>query len=102
MADEYSKGKWQVSVWYDEANYPIDEDDIANGFPLVSLFNINDWAPNVGTAGMTKSLGCGDLTYCEANFDGDRDVDGGDAACFKANFGRSPFSDPCPYSGPNY
>ena len=101
--DNYSKGRWQVSVWYDELNYLIDEDDIADGFPpLVSSFNINDWAPNVGTAGITKSVGCPDLTYCEGNFDGDKDVDGTDAACFKTNFGRSTFLDPCPDSGPNY
>lgn len=33
---------------------------------------------------------------CEGNFDYDQDVDGTDAAVFKADFGRSPFQDPCP------
>ena len=33
---------------------------------------------------------------CEGNFDCDQDVDGTDAAVFKQDFGRSPFSNPCP------
>ena len=37
---------------------------------------------------------------CEGNFDYDKDVDGGDAALFKSDFGRSPFSNPCPPKGP--
>lgn len=32
---------------------------------------------------------------CEGNFDCDQDVDGTDAAVFKQDFGRSPFTDPC-------
>ena len=32
---------------------------------------------------------------CEGNFDCDQDVDGTDAAVFKADFGRSPFFEPC-------
>ena len=35
---------------------------------------------------------------CEGNFDFDEDVDGTDAAIFKQDFGRSPFSNPCPTS----
>ena len=35
---------------------------------------------------------------CEGNFDFDEDVDGSDAAVFKSDFGRSPFSNPCPVS----
>lgn len=38
--------------------------------------------------------------YCEGNFDYDLDVDGGDAALFKADFGRSQFKNPCPTDGP--
>ena len=34
--------------------------------------------------------------FCEGNFDCDQDVDGTDAAVFKQDFGRSPFSNPCP------
>ena len=34
--------------------------------------------------------------YCNGNFDCDEDVDGTDAAVFKADFGRSPFKNPCP------
>ena len=33
---------------------------------------------------------------CEGNFDCDQDVDGTDAILFKTDFGRSPFSNPCP------
>jgi hypothetical protein len=39
--------------------------------------------------------GCGDACECEGNFDGDEDQDGTDAATFKIDFGRSPFSSPC-------
>lgn len=35
---------------------------------------------------------------CEGNFDCDQDVDGTDAAVFKEDFGRNPFSNPCPIS----
>lgn len=34
--------------------------------------------------------------YCNGNFDCDEDVDGTDAATFKADFGRSGFKNPCP------
>ena len=40
------------------------------------------------------------IDYCEGNFDYDKDVDGGDAALFKSDFGRSQFSNPCPPDGP--
>ena len=38
--------------------------------------------------------------FCEGNFNYDQDVDGSDAALFMTDFGRSPFSDPCPPDGP--
>ena len=38
---------------------------------------------------------CGNACECEGNFDGDVDVDGGDAANFKADFGRSSINNPC-------
>jgi len=37
---------------------------------------------------------------CEGNFDCDQDVDGTDASVFKSDFGRSPFSNPCPNCPP--
>jgi len=37
---------------------------------------------------------------CEGNFDGDQDVDGSDAATFKADFGRSSFFNPCTNGAP--
>lgn len=37
----------------------------------------------------------GDVNPCRGNFDCDEDVDGTDAAVFKASFGRSPFKNPC-------
>ncbi len=91
--------KWQVSIWYDDVNYATDKSDISSAGPA---FDINDWAPNAGKADTVLSGGAVDLTYCEGNFDNDKDVDGGDAASFKANFGRSPFKNPCPSCGPNY
>jgi hypothetical protein len=38
---------------------------------------------------------CGDACECEGNFDGNTNVDGTDAATFKADFGRSNFLRPC-------
>ena len=103
-ANNYADGKWQVSIYYDAtAQTGGDEDDIASGGGFT--LDINDWAPDAGKADIIDSGGAANpsaLTYCEGNFDGDKDVDGGDAAKFKANFGRSPFKNPCPKSGPNY
>ncbi len=101
-ANDYADGKWQVSIWYDADAPSTDEDDVASGIFPAQTFDINDYAPDVGKADMIVSGGATDLTYCEGNFDGDKDVDGGDAAKFKANFGRSPFKNPCPACGPNY
>ena len=102
MANGYSDGKWQVSIWYDDDAPSTDKDDISTGIFPAQTFDINDWAPDVGKADLLVSGGATDLTYCEGNFDGDQDVDGGDAAKFKANFGRSPFKNPCPACGPNF
>ncbi len=104
-ANNYTTGKWQMSVFYDDTNYATDEDDVASGTFPSQTFDINDFAPDVGKADTLDSGGAATpeaLTYCEGNFDGDKDVDGGDAAKFKANFGRSPFKNPCPACGPNY
>ena len=97
-----ANNKWQVSIWYDDVNYATDKSDISSGVIPDQTFDINDWAPNAGKADTLLSGGATDLTYCEGNFDGDKDVDGGDAAKFKANFGRSKFKNPCPSCGPNY
>ena len=35
-------------------------------------------------------------TYCNGNFDDDKDVDGTDAATFKTDFGRNGYNNPCP------
>jgi hypothetical protein len=101
-AIDSANNKWQVSIWYDPDNYDTDSSDISSGVFPTQTFDINDWAPNTGKADVVLSTGATDLTYCEGNFDGDKDVDGGDAAKFKANFGRSPFKNPCPACGPNY
>lgn len=98
-ANNYGDGKWQVSIFYDADAPTTDQDDVADG---PAAFNINDFAPNTGKGDMTVSGGATDLTFCEGNFDGDTDVDGGDAAKFKANFGRSGFKNPCPPTGPTY
>ena len=95
--------KWQVSVWYD-ANYATDEDDITTSTgpgPLDVAFDVNDWAPD-GDGNLADMLSADDLTYCEGNFDQDSDVDGGDAALFKSNFGRSGFKNPCPDANQYY
>jgi hypothetical protein len=45
---------------------------------------------------------CEGLDRCEGDFDGDQDQDGTDAAKFKLDFGRSPFSNPCPDCVPGW
>jgi hypothetical protein len=35
-------------------------------------------------------------SYCNGNFDADKDVDGSDASTFKSDFGRSGLKNPCP------
>ena len=40
--------------------------------------------------------GIGEACECEGDFDADGDCDGTDAVTFKADFGRSNFSNPCP------
>ena len=99
--------KWDVGLFYDPSATTGDEDDVATGDFPDQTFDICDWGPDGdGTkADVRVTLGAADpsdLIYCEGNFDGDKDVDGGDAAKFKANFGRSPFKNPCPACGPNY
>ena len=43
----------------------------------------------------------GDVTsFCQGNFDYDKDVDGTDAFVFKKHFGRSQIHTPCPPDGP--
>jgi hypothetical protein len=90
-SNDYADGKWQVSVWYDQDAPSTDEDDVVSGVFPGQTFDINDYAPDAGKADMLVSYGATDLTYCEGNFDGDQDVDGFDAAIFKADFGRSWF-----------
>lgn len=94
-----ANNKWQVSVWHDALF--ADEDDFIDA-PLGPL-NISDWTPdgNGIMADMEPSPGFFG-TYCEGNFDGDKDIDGTDAATFKYGFGRSPFYMVCPSCGPNY
>ena len=101
-ANDYGDGKWQVSIWYDADAPSTDEDDIASGTFPSQTFDINDIAPDVGKADMIVSGGATDLSYCEGNFDHDQDVDGSDAATFKANFGRSLWHKRCSSCGPRY
>ena len=99
---DYRDGKWQMSIWYDADAPSTDEDDIASGVFPNQTFDINDYAPDTGKADMLISDGATDLTYCEGNFDQDLDVDGSDAATFKAQFGFSPFKNPCQSCGRRY
>ena len=90
----FKDNKWQASIFYD-ANWVADEDDVTSGTFPAQTFDICDWVPD-GDETRADVLASDDLTYCEGNFDQDSDVDGGDAAAFKANFGRSGFKNPCP------
>lgn len=92
--------RWQLSVWTDP-NYATDLDDFGDG---LTSFDISDWAPN-GDGVLVTSVDDGSvdrLIFCEGNFDGDPDVDGGDASKFKTDFGRGKLSFPCPTSNYYY
>ena len=39
-------------------------------------------------------------TYCNGNFDSDKDVDGSDAFTFKQDFGRNSYENPCTDANP--
>jgi hypothetical protein len=67
-----------------------DDDCITGGY---CSMNQEDTYPPGGN-------GWGDACECEGNFDDDQDQDGSDAATFKADFGRSPFSRPCANGDP--
>ena len=93
--------KWQISIWYDDDF--SDQDDISDNYPPGDYFNISDWIPDgdgikADMEGPLSFYG----TYCEGNFDDDLDVDGGDAAVFKSDFGRSSFFMACPRCSPKY
>ncbi len=45
--------------------------------------------------------GIGEACECESDFNADGDVDGTDASQFKSDFGRSSFSNPCPFVSPS-
>ena len=62
--------------------------DICDNCPTVTNEDQADSYPPLGNS-------CGDACECEGNFDCDEDQDGGDAAAFKADFGRSGFKNPC-------
>jgi hypothetical protein len=60
------------------------------------------YKPNAGQEDSYPPLGnsCGNACECEGNFNIDVDVDGGDAAIFKADFGRSALGRPCTNAAP--
>ena len=62
--------------------------DIADNCP-------EKYNPNQEDTFPPQSNGIGDACDCEGNFDCDADCDGTDAFTFKADFGRSTFSNPC-------
>jgi len=99
--DFVTNNKWQLGIFYDGTNYGVDEDDITSGTFPNQTFDVCDWIPN-GDGNDSPMLAADNLTYCEGNFDQDSDVDGGDAAAFKTNFGRSGFKNPCPDSNQYY
>jgi hypothetical protein len=92
-AQNPANNRWQVSVWYDPAYAPGNQDDFIDG----SIFlNISDWLPNGD--GNKATMQAGDnLTFCEGNMDYDTDVDMLDASHFKTDYGRSNFKNPCPH-----
>ena len=105
----FADARWQVAIYYDEnygtdPGFGIDEDDVTTKTGAGALdveFDVCDWAPD-GDGNTQAMLVADNLTYCEGNFDQDSDVDGGDAALFKSNFGRSGFKNPCPDANQYY
>ena len=74
--------------------YPAFDDD-SDGITLCY-----DNCPDHANAGQEDNYppqqnDLGDACDCEGDFDCDADCDGTDAATFKLDFGRSPFSNPC-------
>jgi hypothetical protein len=63
--------------------------DICDSCPATYNPNQEDHYPQ------PEGNGLGDACECQGNFDCDSDCDGTDAAYFKADFGRSAFSNPC-------
>ena len=66
------------------------------------IIDVDDNCPDTSNPEQTDSYpeggnDCGDACECEGNFnpDEDDDVDGSDAAIFKADFGRAGYNDPC-------
>ena len=94
-ANNYGDGKWQASIWYD----PVfaDQDDVASGSFPTQTFDASDWAPDVGKADMQQADA---MTFCEANFNGDTDVDAEDVELLLEDYGRSTFFNPCPSCRP--
>lgn len=95
----------------------LDDDGIPNNqdncplHPNSSMLGICTWYhtgytclsdEECGTGGFCSMDQADDINCdCKANFDCDFDVDGTDAALFKADFGRSPYvSPPCDYYNP--
>jgi hypothetical protein len=69
----------------------IDEDEIPDNVDNCP-FTIN---PDQVDSYPPDGNDIGDTCECEGNFDCDQDCDGTDAAFLKADFGRSPFLEPC-------
>jgi hypothetical protein len=91
---------FQVSVFYDQTF--ADKDDL---FTLPGLFlDVCDWLPNNPDCSVAGSYN--QYPPCRHNSDGsgcsDVDVDAGDVADFLTEFGRSPFSRPCPNCVDNF
>ena len=87
-----ANNKWQVSVWFDPAYAPGNQDDFMDGS---TFLNVSDWLPN---AGVVTGIDAGNyLTFCESNTDYDNDVDAEDGTRFKSDFGRSLMKNPCPH-----
>ena len=69
--------------------------DLCDNCPSTPIPDQTDSYPDGGN-------GCGDVCECEGNFNPveDDDVDGSDAAIFKADFGRGGYNDPCEGGNP--
>jgi hypothetical protein len=78
----------------DENNNGMLNDEVREILQLTAI--------DLGSPGFDNTYGYGlvqaspfNVCDCEGNFDGDSDVDGTDGQTFKADFGRSQYSNPC-------
>jgi DMSO/TMAO reductase YedYZ molybdopterin-dependent catalytic subunit len=104
---EASQGDYVISVRADDdlgnqQGYPnynisvaVDYDSDGDALPDAADNCPNDYNPDQEDTYPPRKNGIGDACDCEADFNCDGNVDGGDVGAFLLHFGRSTYSNPC-------